>query len=153
MGLSAFGRALVLASNLTPAGAPTSRWYGVNVRASYLFLDQSEQSKFYLSPGFYLWGMLQSQNSSNLKYGVDSLSGPQVVISGRFKTGTGRTYGGYIKFATRSISPARTTNLRQARSTRSETWLVKESGVSARTSPAPHSEGRPSKNLRFYPIT
>ena len=99
LGLGAFGSAFILTSSLSPAGAPTSRWYGVNARAAYLLIDRSDTNKFYLSPGFYLWGMLQPRATANLSYGVQSLSGPQIVMSGRFKNETGREYGGYLKIA------------------------------------------------------
>jgi hypothetical protein len=100
VGGNAFVTAVPFKKSSEPNALTTARFYGVNGRIGYLFSDLGPRAKLYVFTGWYAWGMATSPAPAELSYGITYLGGPQLVVSGRFKTESGRRFSTYLKFAT-----------------------------------------------------
>jgi hypothetical protein len=100
MGGSLFVTALPLKKASDPAALSSARFYGANGRIGYLLSDFGPNAKLYVFTGWYAWGMSTPSAPTELSYGITYLGGPQLLLSGRFKTDAGRRFSTYAKFAT-----------------------------------------------------
>lgn len=99
LGVSGFFTLLPVSHS--PATFESSRSYGANGRIGYLLPFAPSGIGFKLLAGWYFWSLRTSDKS----YGVDLLSGPQMVLAmGNWQVK--RAYSGYLKFAPISESPS-----------------------------------------------
>ena len=99
LGANAFLTAVPIMLSNSPSGLSSARWYGINGRVGFRLPIESATSSYWLMTGWYFWGMLVSNTSLATTYGVASLGGPQVFLSGRYVLSNGHPAYVYLKYA------------------------------------------------------
>lgn len=86
----------------SPSSVTAARFYGINARLGYTLPFKFKNITIRALAGWYFWGMLVSDNS----YGIKSLAGPQIFLTSAFRTGNGKPWWLFFKFAPISTSPS-----------------------------------------------